>query len=78
MKITIPTKTKSQADYVLSHMAKNTGVMGIDHSYTCDDVVTLKRNQDNTITASSNYFTSAWDIADRLPGKWCKWIKENY
>lgn len=43
-----------------------------------DSVITLIRNDDNTVTASSNYFTSARDVADRLPKKWKIWIKDNF
>jgi hypothetical protein len=77
MKFTIPTQTKSQANYILSYMAKNTGALCEGDNAACDSVVTLIREDDNTVTASSNYFTSPWDIADRLPTKWANWVREN-
>ena len=77
IKLTIPTESKSQANYVLNYFASHTGAMCGGGVAATDSVVTLTRENDNTITASSNYFSSAWDIADRLPRKWGKWIKEN-
>ncbi len=78
MKITIPTQTRSQANYILSYLAKNTGAMCEGANAATDSVITLIRNDDNTVTASSNYFTSARDVADRLPKKWKIWIKDNF
>ncbi len=80
MKFTIETNTKQQANYILSHIAKNTGAMCGGGNAASDSVITVTREEDNTVTVLSNYYNTPIEVADseRLPQKWNKWIKENH
>ena len=79
MKITIETTTRAQANYILSHVAKKTGAMCEGGHAASDSVITVTREEDNTVTVLSNYYNTPIEVADsgRLPQKWNKWIKEN-
>ena len=78
MKFTIETATRGQANYVLNYLARKTGAMCEGGNAATDSVITLLREDDNTISATSDYFSSPLDVADRLPAKWANWIRNKY